>query len=513
MYLRRTLEPSLRRAAYAGAAAGLATTAAMYLVADLAGIQPLPQLLQQPLLASMPGPVFGFLIDTLQHAGKVVEEAGLIAGMACGFAVLGAAAAWAKRRFGLPYAETVAAAAGWLVITGVALPLGGQGILGLAGGPTQPIVWLVLMLVWSLLLQGLQQERGAAAEPGRRRLLALVPAGVGAAGVALIGLKLGPGWFQAVFKPPEGGASGLSPELTPPQRFYYVSKNFQDPAVSTEGWSLRVHGLVNHPLTLDYAALKALPPAEEVVTLECISNTVGGALISTARFTGVPLKDLLDKAGVRAGAAGVNFTAADGYTESLPLDLVQASPEILVAYLLDGAPLASGHGYPARILIPGHYGMKGPKWLQSIELAAQEKGGYWEGQGWDRMAVVRTTSRIDTPGDGATVRQGSVLVGGVAFAGKRGISEVQLSTDGSAHWQSVEARTPLSPFTWVIWQTMWQPPAEGAYKLAVRARDGSGAWQPAGPALSFPSGAAGYHAIQVNVSGQTEAPPPSNGRP
>src|SRR5207302_244177 len=173
-------------------------------------------------------------------------------------------------------------------------------------------------------------------------------------------------------------SAGVSPEITPVQHFYLVSKNFQDPVVAASGWHLRVTGLVQRPLSLTYAALRQQPVTSEYVTLECISNNVGGALISTGKFTGVSLRDLLRAAGAQPGAAAVNFTAADGYTESLPLPVVLSSPEILVAYDLDGAALPTQHGFPARILIPGRYGMKGPKWLQQIDLAAQQRGGYWE---------------------------------------------------------------------------------------------------------------------------------------
>jgi DMSO/TMAO reductase YedYZ molybdopterin-dependent catalytic subunit len=252
-------------------------------------------------------------------------------------------------------------------------------------------------------------------------------------------------------------------------------------------------------MTLDYAALKALPAATEYVTLECISNIVGGNQISTGLFTGVRLADLLSRAQPQPSATAVNFTAVDGYTETLPLAMVTSSPEILVVYELDGAALPTQHGYPARILIPGHYGMKGPKWLDQITLAATAHGGYWEDEGWDRQAVVRTMSRIDSPQDGATVRVGAVTVGGIAFAGKRGISMVELSTDGGSTWRPAEVQAPLSPFTWVQWRAVWHPTAQGAAALQVRATDGAGQLQSPGPAASFPAGSAGYHTARVSV--------------
>src|SRR5579872_777021 len=203
----------------------------MYVAAPLLGFQPLPEALQQPLLNILPGPVFGFLIDTLQHAGKVLEELGIIAG---------------------------------LVV-----------LAGLAGA----------------LFARLRRPAPDAADSGRRHLLTLA---VGGASIAVLGIRLIPGWAQSILHPAEAGLEGtLSPELTPPGHFYVVSKNFADPVVAEAGWRLEVGGRVARPQSLDYAALKALPATSEYVTLECISNDVGGNLISTGRFTGVSLRDLI----------------------------------------------------------------------------------------------------------------------------------------------------------------------------------------------------------------------------
>lgn len=480
----------------AGLVAGLATVAVMYVVTAIVGLQPLPELLQQPLLAVLPGPVFGFLIDTLQHAGKVLEEVGLIVLVVLGLGGLGALQAALRPRTGAA-GLYVAAVLGWLIVTLLLLPVTGQGLLGLDAGLTQPVVWLALMAVYSIALGWVESlGAGGDVDPERRRLLLVAAGGVS---VAVLGVRLVPGWVQAVFHPAGSGIAGFSPDITPAGQFYVVSKNFQDPDVAERDWRLRVDGLAAKPMTLDYAALQGLPAATETVTLECISNVVGGSQISTGVFTGVRLADLVARVEPQANASAVNFTAVDGYTETLPLALVSASPEILVAYELDGAALPPQHGFPARILIPGHYGMKGPKWLDRITLAATQQGGYWEDQGWDRQALVRTMSRIDSPQDGATVRVGAVTVGGVAFAGKRGISMVEVSFDGGAAWRPAELQPPLSPFTWVQWRAAWHPGGQGTATLQVRARDGSGQLQSPGPAASFPAGSAGYHTVRVSV--------------
>jgi hypothetical protein len=182
------------------------------------------------------------------------------------------------------------------------------------------------------------------------------------------------------------------------------------------------------------------------------------------------------------------------------MSLIQGAPEVLVAYDLDGAPLPEAHGFPARIVLPGHYGMKGPKWLDSIQLIDRETGGYWETQGWDHNAVVKTTSRFDVPRNNDIVKLGAISLSGVAFAGTRGVSKVEYSTDGGRSWAAADMKAPLSPLTWVLWSASWSPGSEGAYRLQVRATDGTGAMQDATGGSSFPDGASGYHTIQVSVA-------------
>jgi DMSO/TMAO reductase YedYZ molybdopterin-dependent catalytic subunit len=484
-----------------GALAGLTLVALMYLANSLLGLRPLPQLLNQPLLDLMPGFVFGFLIDTLQHAGKVVEEAGLIVGMVVGLGVLGSAWALAGLRWHSQYLALGFAAIGWLLVTAIVLPLCGAGFLGLDDGPATPLIWGALFAVYSVVLQlGGNSTEADEVDGGRRRLLSTLPVTIGAVSIGLLAIRLLPDWYRAIFSPPEAGLQGPSPEITPINNFYVVSKNFIDPSVDAQGWTLTVGGLVDKPMRLSLADLRTLPGATEYVTMECISNNVGGELMSTGSFTGVRLRDLLAIANPKSQGSWVAFKARDGYSESLPMSLVQGAPEIMVAYGLDGMPLPMKHGFPARMLIPGHYGMKGPKWLDSIEVVNHESGGYWEQQGWDHNAVIKTTARIDVPKDSDLIKLGTVSLAGVAFAGTRGIGKVEYSTDGGSRWNSAPFGAPLSPLTWVLWKADWTPAREGAYRLMVRAADGTGKAQEQRNAPSYPSGASGYHTIQVNVS-------------
>lgn len=488
-----------------GCVAGLALVALMYLANIFLGLRPLPELLNEPLLSVMPGFVFGFLIDHLQHAGKVVEEFGLIVAMIVALGALGGACAAAARRgasspvWSSQYLPFGFAAIGWLVTAGLLLPLGGAGVFGLNDGFATPLVWAALFSIYAVVLQfGAQPAPGV--DAGRRRLLTSLPLGIAGFSVLALAYRLGPDWYGAVFGAAGSDLRGISTPVTPVDEFYVVSKNFADPIVDGRTWKLRVGGMADNALALTLDDVRALPATTEYVTLECISNNVGGPQISTGSFTGVSLAHLVEMASPQARAGWVAFSARDGYTESLSLADVRAQPEILVAYDLNGSPIPTAHGYPARILIPGRYGMKGPKWLDTITLTDQEAHGYWEQQGWDHNAVVKTMSRFDAPQDGDIVKLGPLDIGGVAFAGTRGISKVEYSTDGGSSWTEAAFDPPLSKLTWVVWRATWTPAAEGAYRLVVRATDGSGAVQVTGSAPSYPGGSTGYHSLQVNVS-------------
>ncbi|HEV2035438.1 MAG TPA: molybdopterin-dependent oxidoreductase [Candidatus Dormibacteraeota bacterium] len=405
------------------------------------GVASLPDVLQPPLLGALPGPVFGFLIDHLQHLGKVTEETGLVISIIALGAGAGGLVAAMMRRFGKSGAQP------------------------------------------------------AAADPLRRRLLQLAPLAVGGTAFAVVAVRLLPDWYQAL-RPPEGSAGAVG-AITPSSSFYIVSKNFSDPIVVTDSWRLRIQGLVEFEQSLEYSQLQALPQAVELVTLECVSNPVGGRLMSTGRFDGPRLADLLAMARPRGAARYVAFQANDGYTESLAL--ADIGSEILVALQLNGSPLPDKHGFPARLLVPGRYGMKGPKWLEAIELVEKPPTGYWEGKGWGFDAIVKTTSRIDAPSDGATISGQPVRLAGVAFAGARGVSKVEWSADGGKSWRPADLEPSGSQFSWRLWEAHWQPGGPGRYTLMVRATDESGNLQESTATNSFPNGSTGLHSVAVSV--------------
>jgi DMSO/TMAO reductase YedYZ molybdopterin-dependent catalytic subunit len=289
---------------------------------------------------------------------------------------------------------------------------------------------------------------------------------------------------------------GLTPEITPNEAFYVVDEEIIDPDIDPRTWRLRVAGLVEHQFRLTYPQLKALPALERYQTLECISNEVGGPLISTARWVGVPLPRILDRAGVKPDALEVVFHAAGGYSDSLPID--QAMDEsTLLAIGMNGRTLPREHGFPARLLSVGTYGMKNPKWLVRIDVVGHPYTGFWEGRGWTKRALVKTGSRIDTPGDGGTVA-GETTIAGVAFAGDRGVSRVQVSTDGGMTWNEAGLKRELSPNAWRLWRYRFSLSGPGPYPLMVRSYDGLGVPQAAVRADPHPDGASGYHAITVS---------------
>jgi len=302
--------------------------------------------------------------------------------------------------------------------------------------------------------------------------------------------------------PPPGGF-GPTAAQTPVPEFYQVNKNLLPTIVEEADWSLQVDGLVDRPRAYTLAELKALPVQEGYRTLECISfDIVGGDdLIGNQHWRGVRVSELLDEVGVQPAASWVLWEAADGYTESLPLAIAR-DDQTWIAWEMGGAPLTQEHGFPARVLIAGRFGMKQPKWVSRLQLADHDQDGYWEQRGWDREAVVLTMSRIDHPRPGDSVPVGAPFtVYGIANSGDRGIARVELSPDDGATWLQAEledaSAPPLGPQTWVRWRVDVTRTSAGPARLVVRATDGEGMLQEQRETPPLPSGATGWHAIRV----------------
>ncbi len=293
--------------------------------------------------------------------------------------------------------------------------------------------------------------------------------------------------------------SNLSKEVTPTDKFYFVSKNFIDPHVSAAGWKLTIAGLVENPLSFTYDELKQLPSEEQFNSLMCISNEIGGDLIGNAHWRGVRLKALLERAKPGPGVKKVVLHAADGYADSITFDAAMREANLL-AYEMNGAPLNDTHGFPLRLLVPGIFGMKNVKWITKIELMSENFLGYWQLRGWSDPAPVKTMSRIDTPLNRETIATGKQTVAGIAFSGDRGIKAVEVSADLGKSWRQAEVKSPLGPYTWVLWRASIElPPGDSGVNIWVRAIDGAGNVQPAERADPYPDGASGYHVITLST--------------
>lgn len=290
-------------------------------------------------------------------------------------------------------------------------------------------------------------------------------------------------------------APGTRPEYTPLDQHYRIDINLIPPSVSAEGWALPVDGLVAQPLRLTLDDLHTRYPArEQYVTLSCISNPVGGDLIGTTLWTGASLQDILAEARPLPGAAYLRITSADGFDETVALDLIRADARIMLCYAWDNRPLTVEHGFPLRIFIPDRYGMKQPKWITGIQVVAEYEEGYWVRRGWDEVARMQTTAVVDTVAAQALIEEGGRLlvpVGGIAHAGARSISRVEVRVDDGP-WAEAQLRMPLSETAWVIWRYDW-PFQEGQHTFAVRAYDGNGVMQEPELRSPRPSGATGIH--------------------
>ncbi|MDR7428442.1 MAG: molybdopterin-dependent oxidoreductase [Armatimonadota bacterium] len=294
---------------------------------------------------------------------------------------------------------------------------------------------------------------------------------------------------------------GLPPEVTPTDQFYVVSKNPPglDPVLRADRWRLEVAVRPDRPLVMGLDELKAMPAVRRPHTLECISNEVGGDLIGNAYWRGVRLRDVVARAGgLPPTAIKLVFRCADGYTESLPV-AEALHPDTLLVYEMNGEPLPPRHGFPLRLLVPGLFGMKNPKWITRIEAADFDFQGFWERSGWSDQAVVQTMSKFTIPSPLRAKAGEEVGLGGVAYAGARRIRAVEVSPDDGRAWLAAQVKAPLGPYTWVLWAVVWTPAAPGEYRVRVRARDGTGALQTAQPSPPLPEGATGHHIIRIRV--------------
>ena len=470
----------------------------------------LPEIAVDFVVGRIPGGIESLFIRTLGEGAKLLA---LLTALAVFLVLPGIYATlfrrvqrWLKNRWLVMAFYTFSSAA--IVLLGI-LPLLDAGFLGSntsAGVGFAAFSQLVGYWIYAAVLDHILVDVAAEYPEGfslsRRQFIAGTVGAIAIAALTIYGLgslisKKGRLAFASI-------AEMFSKEQTPTSEFYVVTKNVIDPTVDVGTWLLSIGGLVSNPTTYSYADLQALATVDEFVTLECVSNEVGGNLISMAEWTGVRLATILQSAGVDASPGNwVVFTSADGYTAAIPIEKAM-DPNTLVAIYMNGGPLATAHGYPARIVVPGLYGMFHAKWVTKIEAVQGEYSGYWQQKGWtnsdDGNGRVHTVAIIGTPADNAVVR-GTVELGGVAFSGDRGISRVEVSTDGGSTWTDATLYPrPGRGLTWVFWTFSWTPPQGGSFRIVARAYDAAGVIQDSRSFPPFPNGASGYDSITLLVS-------------
>ena len=293
--------------------------------------------------------------------------------------------------------------------------------------------------------------------------------------------------------------SGLSPFYTPNGQFYRVDTSLTVPQVSAATWQLRIHGMVDNPMTITFNQLSQMPMTEHDVTLTCVSEAVGGGYIGNARWQGTLLAPLLRKAGIQAGADQIVMRDVNNMTIGVATDPIMDGRESLLAVGMNGQPLPAPHGYPVRVVIPGLYGyVSATKWVVDMELTTFGAfDAYWVKQGWSQQGPIKTESRIDVPKTKGGLTAGRVTIAGVAWAQHKGIEAVEVSVDGTWYTATMPAQDTID--TWRQWYYAWDA-TPGQHVLQVRATDKTGHTQTAVKHRTEPNGATGYHTIQVNVT-------------
>lgn len=464
-----------------------------------------------------------FAISTFGQNDKVALTVGMGITVAIVAAVIGVVARWR-----LPIALGLAV---------LLLVVGGVAIISRAGSGVVDLLPLVIGgIVGLLVLVGIfRPVPAAAAEPApaepaaaeasvapkggadRRRFFTWVGAGAVGAVVAGAAARFLPNSAQVVASrrsvslpvpvdvqqiPADVALDtpGLTPFVTDNAGFYRVDTAFVVPQLTTQEWQLRIHGLVDREITLDYAALTARPSLERMITLTCVSNPVGGDLAGNATWQGVRLADLLAEAGPQAGADCVLSTSVDGFTVTTPLDALTDDRDALLAYAMNGEPLPVEHGFPVRMVVPGLYGyVSATKWVVDLEVTKfADVSAYWTDRGWAPQAPIKTASRIDVPAAFANLGVGPVMVGGMAWAQHRGISAVQVRIDGG-EWQDATLSGDVSIDTWRQWEFQWDAD-RGQHTIECRAIDGTGTPQVEQVQGTVPDGATGLDSRVVMVT-------------
>lgn len=446
-------------------------------------------------------------IKHLGHRDKPVLVGTILVLLAAAFAVLGAAG---RRRWWVPVLGfLVLAVVGGLAVAGERAE-GGHGQVSVMAGL---LTWVG---VFGLVTEPLRAaDRGEEQDTaGRRAVLRLGAVAVAAVVVGALAPYVGRGRravdqarsrlrLPGVTRPvvPAGADLGLAqPWATPTGSFYRIDTALSPPALDPDRWRVRIHGMVERELNLSLADLLARQRTEAWITLNCVSNPVGGDLIGNAWWSGVLLRSLLAEAGVRPGADAVRQTSADGWTCGTPLAALTDQRNAMLAVAINGHPLPIDHGFPVRTIVPGLYGyVSACKWVVDLEVTTMAKAvGYWIPLGWAVDGPVKLASRIDRPTSGQVVPAGDCTLAGVAWEQETGIAKVQVSLDGGS-WVDAELGRVPGAETWVQWRVV-VPVTSGHHQAQVRAVSASGEVQTAVRRDVVPDGATGWHRVDFEVS-------------
>ena len=446
-----------------------------------------------------------WVVATLGGADKPVLVATLVLVVLAGSAVAGVLEA---RR--PPAGRVLVAAAGTLAAIAAVTRAGASALAVL---PSAAAIAAGILALAVLLPTG-----APTGTPGRRRFLAAVATWVlGGAAAAIAGNALGAGARSAVgaigrvrlprpvrpLPPLPAGAAfavpGLTPLVTPNPDFYRVDIALAPPAVDPAGWMLEITGMVARPLRLSFRELLDRDLVAARLTLACVSNPIGGGLVGSATWLGLPVRQLLREAGPAADADMVLSTGADGFTAGTPLPALLDGRNALLAVGMNGVPLPQEHGFPVRLVVPGLYGyVSATKWLTRLEVTRFDRAeGYWTPRGWSAKGPVKLSSRVDVPRDGAVVQAGEVVVAGMAWEQHVGIARVEVALDDGP-WQEAELSTAVTDDWWRQWRWRWAA-ERGEHRLRVRATDRRGRPQVTRVADVAPNGATGLHTIHVRV--------------
>jgi DMSO/TMAO reductase YedYZ molybdopterin-dependent catalytic subunit len=462
-----------------------------------------------------PGPVKEWTIQTFGTADKLFLTI-LVLGVIALIAAV--TARWETRRVPIGSAA--------IVVAGI---VGCAAVLSRAGATAVDIVPTVIgtacgVAVLRLLISGRFTDAPEPAEgsdsPDRGRRLSLVTLGfLGAGALSGVGgvvlsrmLSSVSGDRDAFALPRIDVAAPPVPQTVQPKGvalpsfvtsnadFYRIDTALSVPQLSRADWQLKIHGMVDREITYRFEDLDRFEVVEKLVTLTCVSNLVGGDLISNAAWTGYRVRDLLAEAGVHPDADMVLSMSIDGFTAGTPVEALTDKRDALLAVGMNGQPLPTEHGYPARLVVPGLYGyVSATKWVVDLELTRFDRAeAFWTQHGWSAKGPIKTESRIDVPRSGQDVATGPVTFGGVAWAQNRGVRAVEVRID-EGDWQPADLGASYSNDTWRLWSFNWQATQPGLHTITVRATDNTGAVQTADEADPVPDGATGWHTVSFAV--------------